>query len=108
MSEPITENQGLAPEKVELLSKPLDEILEEIKAMHDGWGDDGYDPDRCDALLWVICYRVASVMSEEHCCLIEQAARAIAYYRQNHPDACPEWKKWGAEMQRRTLKAIYE
>jgi hypothetical protein len=103
---------SLAPpfeENPDLLEKSLDELLGELKSCHDVYGIDGeHDPTRIEALLWAMCYRIASVMREDHCDLLEGAAYAIAYQHKTHPTAIPEWKDAGLKMCDRVLDAIYE
>jgi hypothetical protein len=96
-------------ESPELLDKSLDELLDELKSCQEVYGIDGqYDPTRVEALLWAMCYRIASVMREDHCDLLERAAYAIAYQHKTHPTAVPEWKDAGMKMCDRVLGVIYE
>ena len=92
----------------DLQHKSMDELLRELKLCHDVYGVDGeHDPDRIEDVLWMLCYRIASVIQEDHCDLIAAAALAIAYQHKVHPTAGLEWKDAGLEMCERVLEIIY-
>lgn len=92
----------------DLLDMSLDALLNELESWHKiGGFDERYDSDRVEALVWMLCFRIASVMEEDHCDLLEMAAYAIAHQHKTHPTAIPEWKDWGMAMCDRVLGSIY-
>lgn len=96
-------------ENPDLLNKSLDELLDELKSCQEVYGIDGeHDPIKIQALLWTMCYQIASVMKEDHCDLLQEAAYAIAYQHKTHPTAVLEWKDAGMKMCDRVLNAIHK
>ncbi|NJM68324.1 MAG: hypothetical protein HC851_22990 [Acaryochloris sp. RU_4_1] len=92
----------------DLLDMSVDVLLRELEYWHEIGGEyDDYDSDRVEALVWMLCYRIASVMKEDHCDLLEMAAYAIAYQHKSHPTAIPEWKDSGMAMCDRVLAVVY-
>jgi hypothetical protein len=92
----------------DLRNKSMDDLLRELKLCHEVYGVDGeHDPDRIEDVLWMLCYRIASVMQEDHCDLIAAVALAIAYQHKVHPTARLEWKDAGWKMCERVLEIIY-
>ncbi|KAI9129433.1 hypothetical protein [Acaryochloris sp. CCMEE 5410] len=92
----------------DLLDMSLELLLNELESWHKIGGlDERYDSCRVEALVWMLCYHIASVMEEDHCILLEMAAYAIAYRRKTDPTASPEWKDCGMAMCDRVLGSIY-
>ena len=85
-----------------------DKLIEHLKTQvhlleFDGMGD----PDQVDAILSLICQRIASAMEEDHCRFLEQAVRAVGHHSTAHPTACVEWRQCNVEMCDRVLKSVY-
>lgn len=91
----------------DLRDMSLELLLNELESWHKiGGFDERYDSYRVEALAWMLCYRIASVMEEDHCILLEMAAYATAYRRKTDPMASPEWKDCGMALCDRVLGAI--
>ena len=85
-----------------------DELIERLKTQVHLLGFDGMgDPDKVDAILSLICKRVALAMEEDHCRFLEQAVRAVGHHSTTHPTACVQWRQCNVEMCDRVLKAVY-
>ena len=92
----------------DLQHKSMDDLLRELKLCHEVYGVDGkHDSARIEDVLWMLCYRIASVMQEDHCDLIAAVALAIAYQHKVHPTAGIDWKDEGLKMCERVLEISY-